>query len=353
MPDKLPPQDLLYLAETDILAEIARLLGNGSIDSADWKFQRLKDLGRLSRFAEETILRYRKSILDGTDDTLEKIMLDELAKSDALLSTLPTPLVPPAGASVAMRSMLEIWQRTAKGSMNLAMAKLLDNAGPLYVDSINKAVLNSLTGAMTRREALNRAIGEWIDSGVPSIVDKAGREWSTEAYGNMVIRTNSTRVATETQLQRAEEYGIDLIEVSSHVGARPGCAPYQGMIFSRSGTSTKYPALSETSYGEASGLAGVNCGHVFYPFIEGVSTKTYSPYPESRNDAAYEKSQVQRKIERNIRSAKRGVIVAEANGDPALIAKSKERVKNQQAAMRSFIEETGRTRRRDREQIVT
>ena len=358
MPDKLPPQDLLYLAESDIMSEIARLLGKGSVDSADWKFQRLKDLGRLNQFTEDVIRRYRKSILDGVDDTLEKVMLESLAETDAMFAKAlkagaVLPVIPPAGATVAMRSMLEIWQKTAKGSMNLAMAGLLESGPATYVNTINKAVLTTLTGAMTRRDALNRAIGEWIDDGLTAIVDKADRHWTAEAYGNMVIRTNTGRVANETQFQRCEEYGVDLVEVSSHVGARPLCAPYQGRIFSRSGSDPKYDAWSTTSFGKPAGLLGIACGHIVYPFIPGVSSQTYRPYDEKRNDSAYEKSQEQRKIERNIRSAKRAVNTAEANGDPALIAKANDRVKNQQAAMREFIDETGRTRRRDREHIVT
>ena len=347
------PQDLLYLAETDILEKIAQLLSRGSVASADWKYAMLKDLGYLNSFVEDVIRRYRQGILDETGFALERAMLESLDKADTILGPLPTPLNPAPGATPEMMAMLDTWQRTAKGSMNLAMAKLLENSGPLYVDTINKATLSVLSGAESRQNALRSAIGEWIDNGIPSIKDAADRTWSTEAYGNMVIRTNVGRVATETQFQRMEEYGVDLLEVSSHVGARPGCAPYQGRIFSRSGTSSKYPPFSETSFGEAAGLFGINCGHVQYPFIEGLSTKTYSTYPEVRNDAAYENSQKQRKIERSIRSAKREKIVAEGTKDQVLIDKANKRIKNQQAAMREFIDETGRTRRRDREQIVT
>lgn len=353
MPNHSEPQDLLYLAETDILEKIAQLLSRGSVASADWRYQRLKDLGYLNRYVEDVIRRYRQGILDETGYALERAMLESLDKADAILGPLPTPLNPTPGATPAMKAMLDTWQRTAKGSMNLAMAKLIENSGPLYVDTINKATLSVLSGAESRRDALRSAIGEWIDNGIPSIRDAAGRTWSTEAYGNMVIRTNTTRVATETQFQRMEEYGVDLLEVSSHVGARPLCAEDQGQIYSRSGTHPTYKAFSKTSYGKAAGLFGINCGHVQYPFIEGVSTQTYRPYPEGRNDAAYENSQKQRKIERSIRSAKREKIVAEGTKDQVLIDKANKRIKNQQAAMREFIDETGRTRRRDREQIVT
>jgi transcriptional regulator with PAS, ATPase and Fis domain len=70
---------------------------------------------------------------------------------------------------------------------------------------------------------------------------------------------------------------------------------------------------------------------------------------EEENTREYQESQEQRLLERQIRNAKREV---ELLGDLAE-EKDVERVKRAQARMREFIKETGRTRRYDREQIVT
>jgi len=67
---------------------------------------------------------------------------------------------------------------------------------------------------------LRRVSSEWAQKGVPALIDKAGRQWSTEAYVGMVTRTMSNNIANEMQDERMNEYGVDLVEVSSHDGAR-------------------------------------------------------------------------------------------------------------------------------------
>lgn len=60
------------------------------------------------------------------------------------------------------------------------------------------------------------------------------------------------------------------MEVSAHAGARPEHAAWQGKVYSRSGTSEKYPDFrSSTGYGTGAGLCGWNCRHTFGPYIEG------------------------------------------------------------------------------------
>jgi hypothetical protein len=168
----------------------------------------------------------------------------------------------------------------------------------------------------------------------------------------MISRTLCNQVAGQMQFDRMDEYGSDLIEVSSHLGARERCEPFQGKIFSRSGKSKKYAAWSTTSYGEAAGLLGINCHHVIYPYISGKSTKRYEPYDVEENRRVYEESQQQRLYERTIRKQKRELELMETIGDEEGIKQAKQSIRNTQASLRAFLKETGRGRRRDREQIV-
>ena len=112
-----------------------------------------------------------------------------------------------------------------------------------------------------------------------------------------------------------------------------------------------YPSITETSAGEPAGLFGINCGHVSYPYIEGYTIHRDQPIETEANDAAYKESQQQRAIERGIRAAKREEAMLRAAGDPEGAAESKAKAKLLQKTMREFIEETGRTRRRSREQV--
>lgn len=91
----------------------------------------------------------------------------------------------------------------------------------------------------------------------------------------------------------------------------------------------------------------INCGHEPIVVIPGVSIPHGEDaiQDEEANKKLYAESQQQRALERKIRAAKRVV----AMGDDS--EEAKQHVKDAQADMREFINETGRRRRYDREQI--
>lgn len=351
------PVALLYAVESEILADIARLLKGGHIDSADWKIEKMRKLAVLNDRAADKLRRYRDAVQDGTATAVDEAAMqallageDTFKKAKDAGATLKDAL--PLEADPTIKATIEAWQSTAKTQINLTMATMLERSSQVYVDTLNRVTAQVLSGAMSGREALVRAVKEWSQRGLPSIIDKAGRQWTTEAYANMVIRTNTRRVITEVQMERALEYGADLIEVSAHSGARPLCEPYQGRIFSLSGKSEKYPPFSTTSYGEPAGLFGINCGHIQYPFFEGISNQTYSPTDDKEeNDRIFQESQTQRAFERSIRAAKRELDVVEALGDQKSTYEARRTLQERQAALREFLQETGRTRQRSREQV--
>jgi hypothetical protein len=225
---------------------------------------------------------------------------------------------------------------------------------------LNEAAASVASGTETRVQAVHRAIRRISDEGLTGFVDRAGRSWTPEAYVNMVTRTTVHNTAIQATRARMEDYNTQVFQVSSHAGARPLCYPYQGKFYSWDNTAgeielgngqrVRYEPLSSTSYGQAAGLFGINCGHYPIPVIPGVSIPHGADaiQPEEENDRLYAESQEQRELERKIRAAKRTVTMA---GDTAT-KEDKEAVKEAQAEMRAFIERTGRTRRYDREQIV-
>lgn len=149
---------------------------------------------------------------------------------------------------------------------------------------------------------------------------------------------------------RMEEVGVDLILVSSHVGARPLCAPYQGKVFSLSGSDPKYPALSSTSYGEPAGLFGINCRHYYVAYIDGVNRNGFENPSESLNDKVYEYQSEQRYNERQIREWKRKETMYDAIGsDKSSYAKGK--VSYWQGRQRALLDKSGMARQYGRERI--
>jgi len=351
-------RDLLYDVETEIMEDIIALLkSKEDLDIAAWKADRLAQYGKLTRQVEELVRRYTEAIRSGASEEIQQAAIDAIKKIEGTVKKLKSAGVEladvlPEDMDPGLKMIIETWASKASDQINLVMAGLLENAPRVYIDTINRVTLQVVTGAMSKDEAMARACGEWIENGIPAITDRKGREWTVESYADMVIRSNTTRVATDVQFQRTEEYGLDLIEVSSHAGARPLCAPYQGKIYSMSGKSKKYPAFSTTSYGEPAGLFGINCGHWMRPFIEGVSEKVFEPTKdEGKNERMYEESQKQRRLEREIRAAKRELDMAKKLGNDTLIANAKRKIQHRTDLMEQFIDETGRKRNYSRERV--
>lgn len=107
--------------------------------------------------------------------------------------------------------------------------------------------------AKAMREDLSRR-------GITGFFDKRGRQWGLKNYTEMCVHQVSMDAFREGTKMRLLEHNYDLVIISSHSGACPKCIPYQGRTFSLTGTSDKFPPLSEA---RAGGLFHVRCRHIF------------------------------------------------------------------------------------------
>ena len=332
---------LLFQIETEVMGEIARLLGKGARPSAQWQAERLMDTG---------ILRKRTAEILGKQWTeLERLAGGDLTrmayKAGAAVDNALGGEIP--GMFPAFESQVHAWRDTAIKELNLVNQGILEAAPNIYTQTVSKVSVKVLGGFQSLDQALIQTSREWVQSGLPVIIDKANRQWSAEGYGRMLLRTNIRRAVTETQMSKCREHGVEEVEISSHADARPLCAPYQGQIYKLSELKEK------TSYGEAAGLFGINCTHEMYPFVPGVSTERYKTYDEEETKEAYEESQEHRSLERGIRGAKREIEVYEKMGKSGEVAAetAREKLKERQKKMREFVDKTGRKRQYSRERI--
>ncbi|EQB34793.1 hypothetical protein M948_20645 [Virgibacillus sp. CM-4] len=353
-----PVTDVYLSIEEQILLNIAkRLRKHDSLLNKDieaWQLKSLNEIESLNKQNMELLTKHSGKTSEEIIKALEKAGYGSLLDMESILEDGAKRgklnEAPPIKSSESLLQVLEQYERQAKNSFNLVNSTMLDQSKMAYLDIVNQTTGEVLAGVTTAQQALRKTASKWAEQGVPALIDKRGRQWSTEAYTSMVMRSTSNDVANGMQDSRFDEYGVDLVEVSSHAGARPLCAPYQGRIFSRSGKSEKYPPLLDTSMGEPAGLFGVNCGHVKYPYFEGMK-KMYHPYDQETNDKQYENSQKQRYLERRIRAAKREENMMKELGDTEGAEIAHRKVLDRQANQRQFTKDTGRTRRYDREQV--
>ncbi|MBC2318776.1 phage minor capsid protein [Listeria booriae] len=250
----------------------------------------------------------------------------------------------------------------AVDNYNLINQTMLLQSKLIYQDILNQTTASVLTGLKTHKEALADTMNQFADKGIPALIDKAGKRWSTEAYIRNVTRTTVNNVFNHVEDERNKEYGIDLMRVSQHVGARPTCSIIQGTVISMLGIAetiakygTKYKSVfdPELEYGKGNGVFGCNCAHKKVGFVEGVNI---APEPSEKIDEAENVRvrllrQTQRRLERDVRAAKRRLSAAETLGNDESIQKAKKLIRERQKAVREFTKEHKLTRQYDREKI--
>ena len=393
---QLTPDDILKLSEpiekvyidvvNALLINMAKHFNSGySLSTQDWEIKKLAELGQLNKESIEIIsdmtgqtpemvkVALENSVFKATADLepeLKKAVKDGAIQAAAADNVL---------ASENIQEVLSAYNAQALQKTNLVNTVMLESTlsqfRKIVTNTVNierqlnatQQILNTatgqvLTGTESRTQALRAALKQISEQGITGFYDKAGRSWSPEAYVNMDIRTTVHNTSIEATKIRAQDYGVSTFQVSSHSGARPLCYPYQGKFYSwdnSSGTFTdgegvrhSYQPISSTSYGQAAGLFGINCGHYPITMVPGYSIPREQPIEDKElNDKIYAESQKQRYLEREVRAAKREAAMYNAAGDTEAFEKAAVKVKQKQADYNTFCKETGRTKRLDRTQV--
>lgn len=374
----------VYAAATDrILINLARyfplLEEDAEIPGAfEYQARMLAQMGQVNRESVQIIMQSMGGADEALKASLEAAILDALKNEEPKLqSAAKRGLISGSGVPEVTPNQMQAFQayyRQSADHLNLVNTVMLESTEEAYRATVSdvtqriqrtQRILNTetgevVTGVTSYNQAVRDAVRKMVDNGLTGFVDHGGHHWSPEAYAAMDIRTTMFNTARAAVWEREEEYGCDTYQVSSHNGARPLCYPWQGKVISRTdwtrdieddeGNAVHVYAQSETSYGEAAGLFGVNCGHYPMTFIPGFSSMRGEPQSPEENEKTYAESQQQRALERKLREEKRDLEVLKAQGAPAdQIRAQKERVSQASRNIDDFCDATGRARRRERE----
>ena len=230
----------------------------------------------------------------------------------------------------------------------------------LWNRTVARAVTKVNTGAATADRALHEAVREMMRQGISTITYRdaeTGRQTVTNRVDVAVRRHVRTQLAQDGMRRTLDvcgAAGVRLVEVSSHGGARPSHARWQGRVYSLNGEATvdgeTYEDFYEaTGYGRVDGLGGANCRHSFGPWLPG-TPRRYSPDPGHPSglpsDEVYRLTQGQRRRERDIRQTKRELagaqLVADRDASLANVAeveRLKARLRAQQEGLRRYVDE--------------
>ena len=376
----------VYAAVTDrILINLARhfkYIANGASPGSGWEYQikKLAEMGKVTKETEAIILESMAGGDQALQEILEETIRQSLKKVDKPLREaaergllMGEGFIPPEVSPGQMQAFTAFYRQSAD-KLNLVNTVMLESTQNAYqgtvADIANKinatqGILNTATGEVVTgvtpiNQAIRDSVQKMVDNGLTGFIDSAGHHWSPEAYVTMDIRTTMANTGRAAIFEQMDEFGDDLYMVSWHDGARPLCYPWQGKVISKTDNSREVKDLdgnevhvykqSETSYGEAAGLFGINCKHYPIPFVPGYTQLREPVQNEEENAKDYEESQKQRALERKYRYEKRDLAVLKAQGaGEEEIKAQRARVSNARKNLNDFCEETGRARRSGRE----
>ncbi|MER8219700.1 phage minor capsid protein [Streptomyces sp. NPDC094143] len=355
-------------AEAALLEKLAAALA-ADIDSPRWAELKLAAIGNL-RTAVETVAEALQTDTDG-----------------AVRQALVTAYNRGRQAAVAELGALDIGRELAARdalpnapAVDRLAASLAEDTRPVYA-RITRVVLDvyrsitsrasssTLLGALTRRQASQRALDQFANRGISGFVDAAGRSWDMATYAEMAVRSVTARAAIEGHVDALGEIGVGLVIVSNAPLECEICRPWEGETLTLSGQSGPQTIQAEHATetvgrlrrrpriipvhvagslveARAAGLFHPNCRHSLSAYLPGVTTR---PPDHPTPGTTYEDTQRQREIERHIRRWKRRQAAAM---DDATRRIAGAKIRAWQAAMREHVAAHEHLRRKpQREQI--
>jgi hypothetical protein len=272
------------LEQTIMLDIIRRLQANNKeiTRSADWQINRLYELGK----SKEEIKSYIKNTLNLSDEQIDKVFSNVIrsgyARDKSLYEAVGKSFIPYED-NLPLQQLVNSMITQTKGELknitgSLGFALREPNSTKLtytpltdyYQSTLDKAITQIVTGAFDYNTVLRNTVKEMTNSGLRYIDYDSGYSSRVSVAVRRAVLTGYNQVVANINESNAEKLETNYFETTYHSGARPTHQPWQGRVYS------KEELVSVCGLGTVTGLCGANCYHNYYPFIKGVSERTYT-----------------------------------------------------------------------------
>lgn len=303
--------------ELDLLRDIAQRIADvGELNTVGYNNAViLQQMGYLYEDMINDIAEHNEMNIEEVKKIFENAGITTIKKDDIIYKQAG---ISPGKISNTLYNIME--RQADDTSYNiLRLTRTIANTGQeQFINAINQAYLETSSGMKSYSQAIIDAVDKVGKQGA-IVKYPSGVTRSVESAIRMNVLTAVGQMSGELQLERAQEVGWDLVEVSAHIGARPEHAEWQGKVYSLSGSNGYKDFYEETGYGTMLGLCGINCRHTFFPYYKG-STLTYTKneLKEMKNAKVhyngqemsyYDATQLQRRMERQIRQNRKDIAV--------------------------------------------
>lgn len=223
--------------------------------------------------------------------------------------------------------------RNLTASMGFLIGNTMLKPARAYQWALDNAEMQIQSGAINYNQAIANAVRQLAESGIKVVDYESGHRDSIDVAARRAVMTGVNQICAKYTEQSAEYLDSPYFEVSAHAGARdiPGKSPWsshkawQGRVYSIHSNDI-YPSIYDVcGLGAVDGLEGANCRHRRNVWVEGVSERTYTDEQlayidddlgctfDGKTYTAYEATQMQRRVERQIIKQKRLVTAYKAS----------------------------------------
>lgn len=377
---KYPFQPEVLDALPEELAELYRALEDTLLDEI---CSRLKLADQLNEVTVQDIRALRAHGIDlkeiekairktsGISETKLNELLDDVVERNQKYYTELIALahITQPETLVSVEDTWAIYEQTKQTMRNItrSMGFLVDAGRTMlppaksYQWALDNAVMQVQSGAINYNQAIKTAVKQLADSGLKVVDYKSGHRDQIDVAARRAVMTGVNQICAKYTEQSAQYLETPYFEVSAHAGARdkPGPSPWsshkdwQGKVYSiRAGDI--YPSIYDVcGLGAVDGLEGANCRHRRNVWVEGVSERTYTDEQLAHIDddlgcefdgkkyTAYEATQMQRRVERQIIKQKRLVTAYKASEQKDEYYAAKAKLARLNAKYKAFSEAAG------------
>lgn len=274
--------------------------------------------------------------------------------------TQPETLVDVATVDAIKRQTNDTF-RNLTASMGFLVGNTMLKPARAYQWALDNAEMQIQSGAISYNQAIANAVRQLAENGIKVVDYESGHRDQIDVAARRAVMTGVSQICAKYTEQSAEYLETPYFEVSAHSGARdkPGPSPWsshkdwQGKVYSvRAGDI--YPSIYDVcGLGAVDGLEGANCRHRRNVWVEGVSERTYTDEQLAHIDddlgcefdgkkyTAYEATQMQRRVERQIIKQKKLVTAYKASEQKDEYYAAKAKLARLNAKYKAFSEAAG------------
>lgn len=349
-----------------LIEDIARRIAEASqlTSTAAYQVWRAQQLG-----ASRTEIRKRlQKLLNVSQKELKQLLTQSAEVGYNFdLNRLPTAQAIPFEQNTVIQQIVSAAVQLAEEdftniTQTLGMIDPHGNALPLqdaYRACTDYAFKQVIIGATDYTTAIRRATKQLADKGVRVIDYESGVHTSLEAAVRRNVMGGLGLMQEQIAQANHDELGCDGWEISAHANSAPDHEPIQGKQYS----DAAYTSLNNSLVRR---IGTLNCGHAAFPIILGVSQPQYTKEElekfradnhkgvtiDGKHYTGYQATQMQRKLERSMRTQKRRILNAEATGDKEALSVAQTRLQRLRQEYSRFSKAAGLRTENERAQVA-